>query len=79
MATLFLQIFASVFHDVEPSDPAPDQFCIGIIHDLEINENMVEVIVKSLDPNNSVGSDGIPSRLLKNLAQQLAQPLCSNF
>ena len=79
MATMFVQTFASVFHDVEPSDPAPNQLCDGIIHDLVIIEYMIEEILKALNPNTSVGSDGIPSRLLKKLAQQLAQPFCSNF
>ena len=50
-------------HDVEPSDPALNQLCDGIIHDLGINENMVEDILATLNVNPSVGSDGIPSRL----------------
>ena len=53
------------------------QLCDGILHDLAINESLVVVTLKSLDPNSSVGSGGIPSRLLKNFFHHLAQTLCS--
>ena len=81
MATMFVQTFASVFHDVEPSDQAPNQLCDGIIHvhDSVINENMVEDILKALDPNTSVVSDGIPSRLLKKNCSTTGSTSVLNF
>ena len=57
LGPLVVQTFASIFHDVEPSDPVPNQLCYGIIHEVEINQDMVEVILKALDANTSVGSE----------------------
>ena len=42
---------------------------------IETTDGEVEIILKHLDPNKATGVDGIPARILKICAKELAKPL----
>ena len=79
MANCFVESFASVF----ASDPAPNilphQMCPSNSSCLEVHPTSVEEVLSALDPNSSMGSDGVHPRLLKTLSLELSLPLSIIF
>ena len=79
MAECFLQGFASVFCHFVPSNPAQNQFCFNNVDPLIISPDDVQQVLMALDPNSSMGDDGIHPRLLINLSSVLSVPLSVLF
>ena len=79
MACLFVNYFASVFDPSVPSNICPNQMCDGIIEDIVVTPAMVAVAINTLDPNSSMGIDGIHPRLLTKLSDELSVPLSIIF
>lgn len=51
----------------------------NVIHTVEINENNVLKMLKSIDIKKSAGADGIPPLYIKNTAEQLTKPITLLF
>ncbi len=81
-ANLLNAFFHSVFNpsDIKPpaSNPTPSVTANNQLSDIELIEEEVSAVLRKLDPNKASGPDGIPCRLLKEVAQEIA-PLCSLF
>ena len=75
MATCFAESFSSVFNSEVPNNPYPHQICSNEIQDITVSSDAVHLILSSLDPNSSLGSDGVHPRFLKFLADELSDPL----
>ena len=59
MASCFLQSFASVFTSVLAYAPAAHQECENDIDPFIVTVDQVERTLSLLDPNSSMGDDGI--------------------
>ena len=51
----------------------------NILTDISIGANSVYKSLKRLDSSKGVGPDGIPTKVLKDAASELALPLCNLF
>ena len=60
----------------EPPDfiSAPSQTSVEVLSEIELSEEEIAAILRNLDPNKAGGRDGIPERLLKELANQSRSP-----
>ena len=79
MANMFVRSFASVFSVESPDHPCSHQSCGDIINELEFTSDGIREILASLNPNSSMGEDGLHPRLLKRLASDLCIPLSILF
>ena len=82
IAELFNSYFASVFSAPSEvrSHPVWSSPSVGpFITDLQISVTEVRAHLRQLDVNKAAGSDGIPSRLLKETAEQIAPSLTKLF
>ena len=79
MANSFANAFSSVFTTVDPVNANVHQFSDSLSSPVCITSSLVETILNSLDPNSSLGEDGIHPRMLKALALQLSVPLSIIF
>ena len=81
IAELFKSYFVSVF--IAPSEvhtsSAPFAPSHPTLNELEIPVELVLTSLKQLDVNKATGSDGIPARLLKETADQMAPSLTLLF
>ena len=86
IAELFNSYFASIFtnhlhnHEMKNTDTAdfnepPPQ----ILNEINFSELEVFATLRSLNPDKAPGSDGIPGRILKETAQQIAPSLTLLF
>ena len=74
----FNKYFASIFSkdedsSVEEDDLSQDDVCV--IDNVTLLEEEIVDVINNLDSNKSQGPDGIPVRLLKETAMQIAQSL----
>ena len=78
-ANLLNTFFHSVFNpsDIEPpaSFPTPSKTLDNQLSEIELIEEEVAAVLRNLDPNKASGPDGIPCRLLKEVAQEIAPSL----
>ena len=79
MSECFARSFASVFDRSLPSNNFPHQQFQGQITDLVITTECIAKFLQDLDPNSSMGYDGIHPRLLKYLSAELSLPLAIIF
>ena len=79
MAQCFVQKFASVFITDSPTNPSPNQVFHGSLSEITITPAIIDEVLSNLDPNSSMGSDGIHPRLLKCLSSVLSIPLSIIF
>ena len=80
MANTFANRFSSVFNNCLNFDGAyPHQECEEHIDQLVITTKDVESFLADLDPNSSMGEDGLHPRLLRALSSSLAIPFCILF
>ena len=79
MANIFVTSFASVFSIDSPNNPCDNQICENTIDDLSVSPEQVRDTLASLNPNSSMGEDGMHPRLLKALANELCVPLSILF
>ena len=80
-ADILADFFASVFTG-EPLGEVPsleDREIVTAMKDLIITEKSVKKLLKNLNINKSPGMDGLHPRLLRELADVLAEPLCVIF
>jgi hypothetical protein len=79
-ANLLNAFFHSVFNpsDIEPpvSFPTPSKTLDNQLSEIE---EEVAAVLRNLDPNKASGPDGIPCRLLKEVAREIAPSLCRLF
>ena len=70
-------MYSTVTGDTHP--PAIDVVNLNPL--FEINTTSVEVVkvLQKLNPRKAIGTDGVPSRILKNFASQLSKPLSVLF
>ena len=83
-ANLLNTFFHSVFNpcDIEPPAyiPTPSEtLADNQLSEIELFVEEVAVVLSNLDPNKASGADGIPCRLLKEVAHEIAPSLCSLF
>jgi hypothetical protein len=82
-ANLLNTFFHSVFNpcDIEPpvSFPTPSKTLDNQLSEIELIEEEVAAVLSNLDPNKASGPDGIPCRLLKEVAHEIAPSLCRLF
>ena len=82
-ANLLNAFFHSVFSPcyTEPPDSisAAFQTSVEVLFEIEPSEEEITAILRNLDPNKAGGPDGIPGRLLKELAIEIAPSLCRLF
>ncbi|CAB4010406.1 Hypothetical predicted protein [Paramuricea clavata] len=84
IATLFNNYFTSIF-TTDPNienyspDALPYQSNNTIIEDITLSEADVFSVLHNLDINKAQGPDGIPARLLKETARQIAPSLTALF
>ena len=75
--------FHSVFNpsDIEPptSFPTPSKTLDTQLSEIELIEEEVAAVLRNLDPNKASGPDGIPCRLLKEVAHKITPSLCRLF
>ena len=79
MSECFLQGFSSVFCGEINTAPEPNQICHNSMEQFIITPCMVYKALNSLDPNSSMGGDGIHPRMLVKLSSSLALPLSMIF
>ena len=79
MANCFVDQFASVFCRTVPGTQSENQLCTSTIFNVDINPESVRKVLEKLDPNKSVGEDGVHPRFLSVLADDLAVPLSIIF
>ena len=72
----FLGVFTT---EITEEIPKLSQRTTSIISSLTIVEDDVQKRLSSLNPNKSCGPDGIPSRILKELADIIAGPIAALF
>ena len=78
-ADILQKQFLSVF-TVEPDDEVPDiSRANGIISELNVSEEKVNELLKSVNVNKSTGPDNLHPRLLKELANSLTSPITVLF
>ena len=79
-ADILQKQFLSVFTTESIEEiPKLSQRTTSIISSLTIIEDDVQKRLSSLNPNKSCGPDGIPSRILKELADIIAGPIAALF
>ena len=66
---------------IQPPDSisAPSQTFVKMLSEIELSEEEVAVVLRNLDQTKAGGPDGIPGRLLKELANEIAPSLCKLF
>ena len=82
-ANLFNKFFHSVFSpgNVDP----PSTFSTSMesscnkLSDIDLTISEVAAVLRNLDPNKACGPDGIPSRILSKVADEIAPSLCILF
>ena len=79
MANNFADSFSRVFIADVPSNTVPHQVSHKTSSLPLIDFDNVCKVLLSLDPNSSVGGDGVHPRLLKSLADVLSVPLAIIF
>ena len=62
-----------------PPNHVDHQSCADVYPTLVVNPDTVSVILKGLDPNSSMGNDGVHPRFLKTLSDELCIPLSIIF
>ena len=79
-------MFNTYFHSVyqPPSNPAPADNSVGPcelppLSSMKLTSSEVCKVLQALDPFKASGPDGIPTRILKECAPQLADSLCLLF
>ena len=80
IAQVLSNFFKSVYVN-EGSGPLPE-FKAQVkskIRSIDVTEEDIKCALKSLNVNKSKGPDGIHPRVLKELADQIASPLCKIF
>ena len=75
MAKQFAHSFRSVFETTSPQRPAPNQLSETVLQDISVTALDVQREIATLDPNSSMGADGIHPRLLLRCSSSLSQPL----
>ena len=75
MASCFANSFSSVFNNVLPDNPSPHQTSSQEMDDIMVTPEIVHDILSSLNPNSSLGEDGVHPRFLKLLCDNLSFPL----
>lgn len=83
-ANILNNFFQSVFspRDVEPPTMHIfTQFPPSNIElsEIQLDDNEVAAVLRMLDPKKACGPDGIPSRLLSEVANEIAPSLCRLF
>eukprot|EP00795_Rhopilema_esculentum_P007269 gene7269-12956_t len=75
------KFFSSIFtKEDETSVPLIDkQFSGSVLIDIDIREQMVLETLQSLKPSKSPGPDGLHPKVLREIAAQIANPLCFMF
>ena len=68
IAAMFNAYFASIFTFDVQSDQPKLSTSDPVITELTLSEHEVELTLKSLDINKATGPDGIPAKLLKEIA-----------
>ena len=73
-ANILNKQFSSVFNKNEDLDSIPDKGPSPhpSIDDITMKQEGIRKLLANLNPHKATGSDNIPTRLLKNLANQLA-------
>ena len=79
IAAMFNAYFASIFKFDNQSDQPKVSTSDPVITELTLSEHGVELTLKSLDINEATGPDGIPAKLLKEIASIIAPSLCKLF
>ena len=79
MCEEFASAFCSVFVNVDPVDPMPDQYCSEQMNALQVTYDAVVGKLESLKSSSSAGEDNIHPLLLKSCAETLALPLSLIF
>jgi hypothetical protein len=62
-----------------PGFPTPYKILDNQLSEIELIEEEVAAVLRNLDPNKTSGPDGIPCRLLKEVAHEIAPSLCRLF
>ena len=76
-----VEVFNNYFKDVFTNEDTANMPSINnkavtsVLKDIAITEEMVLKKLKAISPNKSAGPDEIPSRLIKELSEELAEPL----
>ena len=80
-ADVLNKFFASVFtnEDLSHMPLFDDRLFLTILDDITFTQKMVKDILSKLDHSKSPGPDGVHNRILKELAEELAQPLADLF
>eukprot|EP00795_Rhopilema_esculentum_P002140 gene2140-17727_t len=75
------KFFSSIFiKENETSVPLINkQFSGSVLIDMDITEQMVLETLQSLKPSKSPGPDGLHPKVLREIAAQIANPLCIMF
>ena len=82
-ANLLNVFFHSVFNPSHIKPPhsisTPSQTSVDVLSEIKLSEDEVAAVLRNLDPNKAGGPDGIPGRILKELANEIASSLCKLF
>ena len=79
MSECFADAFGSVYTRKTPTDPHPHQTSPSHIAPLDITRDQVLSLLLGLDPNSSMGPDGLHPYLLRQCAAAVATPLHLTF
>ena len=79
MADCFVDAFASVYVSNLPANDSRHQACTAVSGPLIVDSARIRTILSSLDPNSSMGDDGMHPRLLRTLADVLCYPISLIF
>ena len=75
--------FHSVFNPSHIKLPnsisTPSQTSVDVLSEIKLSEDEVAAVLRNLDPNKAGGPDGIPRRILKELANEIAPSLGKFF
>ena len=72
-------MFSPCYTEPPDSISAASQTSVEVLSEIELSEEEIAAILGNLDPNKACGPDGIPGRLLKELANEIAPSLCRLF
>lgn len=75
MAECLVTNFKSVFVEETPPNPAPHQIANSNILNIQFSQEEIEKVLMQLDPNTSMGPDGVHPLLLKECAATIAYPI----
>ena len=80
-ANIFNEYFASIFtsDSTNASEHAYQSYNAIILENITLSEDEVLPVIIYRDNNKAQGPDGIPARLLKETAKQIAPSLCMLF